>query len=286
MFLPAIQPFKLELHWLQAQAFRWTEPNEDGWYYGVVHDSLIRVRNARDGIEFESDASDEALAPHVVRYFRLDQDITQVHEALRQGDSTDTMDCLIKKYGCLRILRQDPWECLVAYICSQNNSVDRVTQIVEGLAHRYGPLHTLDGTLYPTFPTPQQLAQVEEGELRSLRLGLDRGPRIHRVAVDVTEDHLDFRLLGKLRYPQAKALLMSYEGIGQKIADCVCLFSLDRSEAFPMDVHIGRGLEKHYEKTYKASGTNARLLTWARDRFGEHAGYASQLLFLDGYLRG
>ena len=73
MFLEAPQPFKLELEWLQAQAFRWSK--EGDWYYGVVHDSLIRVRDARDGIEFESDASDEDLAPHINHYFRLDQDI-------------------------------------------------------------------------------------------------------------------------------------------------------------------------------------------------------------------
>ena len=86
MHLTAPQPFKLDLRWLQAQAFRWCEQN--GWYYGFVGGRLIKVRNCEGGIEFCSGGSEESLKPHVKHYFRLDQDITPVHAALRRVDET------------------------------------------------------------------------------------------------------------------------------------------------------------------------------------------------------
>ncbi len=281
MFLPAIQPFELELDWLQAQAFRWTEPNKDGWYYGIVHDSLIRVRNAQDGIEFESDASDEALEPHVTHYFRLDQDISKVHGGLRQSDSTGTMDSLIKKYGGMRILRQDLWECLAAYICSQQNEVEGIAKIVNGLAKTYGSLRTLGGVPGRAFPTPRRLVSFGGNALMEVARGFDRGHRIHAVASDIADGRLDLNALARMPDAQARGVLMSYDGIGDKIADCVCLFGLDRPGVFPIDRHIGSRMSELYGQRYRGSGAHAGLRARAQTQFGEHAGYAGQLLFLD-----
>ena len=276
MFLPAIQPFELKLNWLQAQAFRWSE--EGDWYYGVVHDSLIRVRNAHDGIEFGSDASDEALAPHVSHYFRLDQDISNAHEALRQVD--DATASLVERYGHIRILRQDPWECLVAYICSQNNEVDDIAKIVRRLAEHYGTEVTLDGVTCHAFPTPRRLAAAGAKALGELAPGLGRGRRIHGIATDIVEGRLDLGALARMPHAQARAVLMSYDGIGAKIADCVSLFAFDNPEAFPVDRRIERGLKPHGQK-YTANAPNAGLMEWVRVTFGANAGYAGQLMFLD-----
>ena len=86
MYLPAVQPFTLSIDWLRAQAFRWREHH--GWYYGVLADSPIKVQQRGSGIEFHSDAADEAIAPHVSDYFRLDEDITPIQDALRELDDT------------------------------------------------------------------------------------------------------------------------------------------------------------------------------------------------------
>ena len=277
MYLPAVQPFKLELPWLQAQAFRWSEPKQDGWYYGVVRDSLIKVRQSGDGIEFHGDVSEESLAPSVTNYFRLDQDITPIQDALRAVDAT--MARLVGEYDGMRILRQDPWECLVAYICSQNNDIEGITKGVQKLARCYGTPLTLDGVTCHAFPTPQRLAAVGADALDELVPGLGRGRRIHEVATDITEGHLDLSALSRMRHQQARAVLMSYDGIGAKIADCVSLFSLDKPEAFPVDRHIAKGLER-FGHTYTPGAPNARLMQWAHNEFGPNAGYAGQLLFL------
>ena len=277
MYLPAVQPFKLELRWLQAQAFRWSEPDSDGWSFGFVGGALIRVRQRDDGIEFESDVPEESLKPEVERYFQLDQDIAPIQDALRGLDAT--MARLVEEYDGMRILRQDPWECLAAYICSQINRVERTTQIVDRLANCYGVEHTLDGVPRNAFPTPERLVEVGAAKLESLGFGLSRGRRLHTVARDITEGYLDLSALSRMRHQQARAVLMSYDGIGAKIADCVCLFSLNKPEAFPVDRHIAKGLER-FGHTYTPGAPNARLMQWAHNEFGPNAGYAGQLLFL------
>ena len=276
MHLPAPQPFKLDIQWLQAQAFRWCE-GEDGWYYGFVKGHLIKVCNSGDGIEFCSDGPEESLAADVRSYFRLDQDIEPVHDALRGVGLGELVD----KYDGMRILRQDPWECLVAYICSQRNDIDGITKILNKLACRYGEPVTLGGVTCNSFPSPKRLAKVGKTTLEGVDLGLSRGSRIHEVAEHTTEGTLDLSALARWPHRQARGFLMSYEGIGPKIADCVCLFSLDKAEAFPVDTHIGKALEDRYGQTYRPGAKNAGLMRWVSEYFGEHAGYAGQLLFLE-----
>ena len=285
MYLPAPQPFRLEADWLNTQAFRWTE--RGGWFYGIVGGQLIRVRNADgDRIEFEGKAAPDA----VTRYFRLDQDIERVHATLTEADP-EHMPQLIKDYGHIRVLRQDPWECLVAYICSANASVDSIRGKLNNLA-TYGDNLTLDGVSCRAIPSAEQLQGVGVEKLRDLALGFRHLPgTLHKVATDVTADNLDLKALAKSDVPLATARARlkndrtdkrkGYPGIGPKIADCVCLFSLGKDDAFPVDANIGAALERYYGKKFTPGAENVRLQEWARRTFGDHAGYAGQLLFLD-----
>ncbi len=277
MYLPVKHPFKLELLWLRSQAFRWIE--REGWYYGMVDGHLVKVRQYGEGIEFRSRVSEESIKPQVESYFGLNRDLRPVHEALRRVDGT--MARLVGMYGGMRLLRQDPWECLVSYICSQNNNIDRIAGIVDLLADKYGYPLTLDSIELNSFPSPGRLLDAGENQLNGLGLGLNRGSLIWTVAKDVMEGDLDLDVLRLLPYMQAKERLMKYKDIGLKIADCVCLFSLDKAEAFPVDRHISAGLWEHYGMKYTPGAKNVRLLEWARGYFGPHAGYAGQLLFYE-----
>ena len=274
----AAQPFSLNEEWLQSQAFRWTE-HDDGWCYGFVSGHLIKVKQSEGGIEFHSEASEESLAPRVRDYFRLDQDIAAVHAALR--DLGGPMPGLVKKYEGLRVLRQDPWECLVAYICSAQASIARITDIVNKLAERYGDPLTLEGVTRNSVPSPERLVGAGEVELEALAFGLNKGKRLYAAARAVTDGRLKLDDLSSASYVAARAELMELPGVGPKIADCVCLFALGKDEAFPIDRNIGNAIEQYYSRTYRSGAPNKGLLTWVREQFGEHAGYAGQLLFLD-----
>ena len=278
MYLPAQQPFNLELLWLRSQACRWIE--REGWYYGVVNGHLIKVRQSGDGIEFRSSGAEEFLKRHVESFFRLDQDIKPIQDALRRVDTN--LARLVDRHGGMRILRQDPWVTLVAYICSARRDVRGIGKAVDKVASLFSTELSLDGVLLKPVPTPEQLAGVGQHDLNRLKLGFGYIPGLLlEIAGDVADGRLDLDALSRYPYPEARNRLMRYHHIGQKIADCVCLFSLDKAEAFPVDRHVAAGLREHYGKGYTAGAKNVGLLEWARDYFGPHAGYAGQLLFYD-----
>ena len=277
MHLTASRPFRLELEWLQSQAFRWAEHN-DGWYYGFVKGSLIKARQSGGGLEFHSAASEESLEAHVRDYFRLDQDIKPTQRSLRLLG--EPMPELVEKYRGLRVLRQDPWECLVAYVCSAQAKVERITAMVDELADRLGEPQTLDDVTRNAVPSAEQLVEAGEDNLEALGFGLDKGKHLYAAARAVTDGSLKLDDLSSASYVAARAELRELPGVGEKIADCVCLFALDKPEAFPVDRHIRNALQEHYHDQVGTRPTNAVVSRWARGYFGDSAGYAGQLLFL------
>jgi N-glycosylase/DNA lyase len=134
-----------------------------------------------------------------------------------------------------------------------------------------------------TFPKPVDLAEAGEAELRRLKLGF-RAPYVHQAAIAVAERRLDLDRLVAAPYLEAKAELMALKGIGDKIADCIALMSLEKMEAFPIDVWVRRALADWYFPGQKTPA-NRILLEWAQGYFGRYAGYANQYLFHGRRLR-
>ena len=262
MHLDAEGPFTLNLEWIEPQAFRWKK--REGWLYGFVAGKLIRVRDAGGGLEFECDGDEAALADKVRHYFRLDEDVTPIHEALRQDAKIAP---LVDEYIGRRILRQDPWECLVSFICSQRARVKGTATLLKKLAENYGESRTLGKVTMHTIPKAKKLAKADQAELKCLKLGLDRASTLWSVANAVESHELDLEALRGFSYEEARKRLTAYKGIGDKIADCVCLFALDKGEAFPVDRNVQDALVKRYGTAH-----------------GENAGYASQLLFMSEFV--
>jgi N-glycosylase/DNA lyase len=93
----------------------------------------------------------------------------------------------------------------------------------------------------------------------------------------VAEREIDLEEMRSLPYEEARRELLRVPGVGDKVADCVLLFSLDKLEAFPIDRWVRRAVGGRYfegaQLSYKA------VREWARGYFGEYAGYAQQYLF-------
>ena len=272
-------PIDLQAALNGGQAFRWI-PAGDGWYSGVIQDCLVNVRAADDGIEYRSNRSIERTRPILENYFRLDDDIESIHVELSRDP---ILAQLIRKYAGLRLLRQDPWECLVAYLCSANNNIQQISRICERLSEAFGAELTLGPENRNTFPTAADLVRSGLNELRSLRLGLERADNIFGLALEVQEGLLDLEKLRESPTHEAKERLLEVRGIGDKIAGCVLLFSLDKLDAFPIDRHISRALAEEY---FPGLGlpTNSELPlleSLFNEHFGQYAGYAGQFLFHD-----
>ncbi len=146
----------------------------------------------------------------------------------------------------IRILRQDTWEMIITFILSQQNNIPRIKGLIRTLCERYGErCVTPDGRTYDTFPRAEDLAQATEEELRELKLGY-RSKYICQTAKMVAGGEIDLDALREMEYPEARTELMRLPGIGGKVADCICLFALHQMDAFPVDTHISKVLERHY----------------------------------------
>ena len=279
MELTIEQPFDLGASLESGQAHRWEK--SDDWYTGVVRGEFIQIRQKGQIVEFSSGPSPEKVAANMLReYFRLDDDIDAIYSDINRDDRVAAM---VNKYPGLRILRTEPWECLVAFICSANNNIARIHQLMERMSAEFGSPLTLNGQTRYSFPSPADLAEAGEDELRRLGLGF-RAPYVDLASRAVLEGNLDMPALIRVPYPEAKAVLMEQKGIGSKIADCIAVFSLDKLEAFPIDVWIRRALAEWYFPGEKTPPDRV-LLEWAQDHFGRYGGYAQQYLFHGQRLR-
>ena len=267
------QPLDLGASLESGQSHRWRR--EGDWYFGVISGNLVKVRQAGNAIEFLSQPASEAeVAPLLQSYLRLDDDIEAIYAEISRDPRVAEM---IDRYPGLRLLRIDPWECLVSFICSANSNIPRIHLVVERMSEAYGDPVEIDGHIRHSFPSPPQLAAAGEMELRRLGLGF-RAPYVDKTANLVAEGALDLDELVRIPYLEAKARLMECPGIGSKIADCIAVFSLEKLEAFPIDVWVRRALGEWYFPGQKTP-TDRVLLEWALEHFGRYGGYAQQYLF-------
>lgn len=250
-----------------GQVFRWQRSGE--WWVGVVSGHEIHIRQAEGGLEVQTDIS----SGRILEYFRLDDDMHRIYETINRDV---LMDGLIRQYKGLRLIRQEPWECLVSYMASSCKSIPNIKDSISNLCIQYG--EDLGG--HYSFPDPGILAHTTEQLLRQTKLGFRAG-NILNVARLVDRGELDLEVPFELEYHEAKQLLMQVRGIGPKIADCVLLFAYDKLEAFPADTHILSVMQEHYGRHLAGPKNKVQdaIGEFARSYFGPYAGYAQQYLY-------
>lgn len=254
-----------------GQVFRWRE-NKDGWI-GIADNSLIKAKQEGDVLIVESDLAME----DVMNYFRLNDDLDDIYEHISKDE---VMSKAIARYRGMRLVRQDPWECLISYICSINNRIPQIERMIQNLSKCFGE-EICDG--FYSFPGTERLANAFPEELKKCKFGF-RVEWTLDIAKKVCGDGLQLEKLKNMDYQSAKRELLKVNGVGHKVADCVLLYSLDKLEAFPVDVHIRRVIRREYLKDERTSDTKIR--EWAERYFGKYAGYAQQYLFYYERSRG
>ena len=247
MLIPTNEPCDVASTLESGQTFRWHRCEEgtgdDVWFEGVVFENVVRLRKHPEGIEFTCEPdSEESMAGPLRDYLRLDDDLDAIYRTLA-GD--ERISAAFERYRGLRIARQDPWECLVTFICSANSNIPRIATNVRDMASAFG--RTLDVGVgeHHLFPTPDALADAGETALRALGLGF-RAKYVASVAKIVANGAVDLFALREASYDEALDALVDLPGVGDKIANCVMLFSLDKLDAFPVDVWIHRALVDWY----------------------------------------
>jgi len=278
-------PFSLEHTLNCGQLFRWKQL--DAWWYGVVADRAIKIKQCNDRLTFQvfPEINNHGF---IKSYLRLDDDLSEI---LSEINKDEHMQKAITLFDGLRLCRQEPWECLISYICATYKSISAIKGMINNIARQFGKKLTFDGYDFYTFPKPETLAQVSDKELRGCGLGF-RAKRVLETAKIVASGELSLECLKKMDYFEAKRTLLGLFGVGHKVADCVLLFSLEKLEAFPIDVWMKRVATSlyscHFDSSFvervegKGSITPkeyATIGTFGREYFGRYAGYAQEYLF-------
>ena len=264
-----------------GQAFRWQRHGE-AWT-GLVGHRPVRLQWLDRGGDSLSPpaAAIRAQTPHPVtdwhwltHYLQTEVDLA----AITQTFPADApMQNAIAACRGLRLLRQDPWECLASFMLSSTKQIVQIRQIIALLCERHGTAIDTGGEApLHAFPTPDQIARLSEDELRACKMGF-RAPNLLAAARQVEQGVIQLEGIRDLPHAEARTELMKFRGVGGKIADCVLLFAYGFNAAFPVDVWIKRALKELYFPRRRPS--EKRLHHFAATHFGPHGGYAQQYLF-------
>lgn len=273
-------PFNLDATLCCGQVFRWNR--KDDWWYGVAKNKTIKIRQINSGIESSMDED------FITNYFGLDDDLQKISAEI----SKDThIKKALRHFWGLRIIRQDPWECLISYICATYKNIPAINRMLLELSRKFGEKTKLDGMEFFTFPTPQNLAEASCKDLFECGLGY-RAKYVQETSKRIFENNFELEHIKQLPYDQAKKALCKFAGVGPKVADCVLLFSMGKLEAFPVDRWIERVILNHYAKQLPddfaqklaareglSNSEYAKLNAFGREYFGEYAGYAQEYLY-------
>lgn len=267
-----VRDYDLAATLTSGQAFRWQL--RGGWWESVIAGRWVRLQQTASGIIAET-AEPLSDWSWLRDYLQTDVDIDSV---VRTFPQDEVMRASVAACRGLRLLRQDPWECLASFILSSTKQIVQIQQIVRSLCECFGAPVTVPRGHAPeyAFPTAQQIASATEASLRACKMGF-RAPNLLATAKAVAAGEIDLQALARKDCESARAALVQLPGVGEKIANCVLLFAYGLQEAFPIDVWVRKALLQLYFPRRRPSPQ--RLLNFTRSYFGPNAGYAQQYLF-------
>jgi len=278
-----------------GQSFLWNNIDNSADYYGILINKVPVIMRQLSVNDLEVYTTNNTIgglniSDFIHQYFTLDIDTNAVFP---DGFSRLYPELwqLLTKYFSVRIMRQDPFETMISFMCAQGIGMRLIRKQVSMLLENYGEKRSVsflgqEIILYQ-FPSPQRLAEADPLALSSCtnnnRL---RALNIIKVSRGVAEGRIKLDYLSDRRLPlsELRSILCQNEGIGYKIADCIALFGLGRFDAFPIDTHVKQYLGKWFNSTtalrslssatYLALDREARIILNP-----DLAGYAGHILF-------
>jgi N-glycosylase/DNA lyase len=293
----------LSLTLRSGQCFRWKKrllKNEAGlesWVGIIGHQIISLSQDIEKGIihySFEGKQENSIKKRKIDEesllrdYFQLDINLTSLYESWSLKDPN--FKEVSSRFPGVRVLRQDPVENLISFICSSCNNIPRITSMIDKICISFGQLLTTDeefGDIY-SFPSLESLAS-EEASITLSKLGLGfRAKYITSSARMILKNDISSLKqlsLESTSFLEARTELMKLPGVGRKVSDCVCLFSLNKKEAVPVDTHVYQIACKYYMKYLNPKKKSLSekdyevVANFFRDIHGSYAGWAHSVLF-------
>ena len=275
VILEDVENFDAKAIFTCGQAFRWYE-EKNGSFTTVHLGRVLNVLNEDDKVIFKGTNLEE-FNEIWIDYFDLNTD----YQSIRKSLANNKILANAMEYGKgIRILNQNHFEMLISFIISANNMIPRIRKSIEVISMRYGKFICEDeNRKYYSFPTVDELSKATVEELREFAKVGFRDKRIFDTVNMIKNENIDLDSFENLETDNLREELLRFSGVGNKVADCIMLFSYKRGEVFPVDVWIKRVMEELFIK----EETPVKKISKEADRiFGKYAGYAQQYLFYYG----
>ena len=253
-----------------GQCFRWNR-EEDGSYTGVVKNKVINVLQQKNTVEFNNINTDDYDI--IKNYFDFDTD----YETIKNTLNTDEIMAEAIKFGeGIRILNQEEWETMISFMISANNRIPMIKKVIENLSVSFGDyIGNYRGKDYFSFPTAERLSAAPVERILECKTGF-RAPRIKAAATRFLYEKDKIYNIKNMSYDEGLAYLKTYKGIGDKVANCILLFSMKHFDTFPVDVWVRRVMQTLY---VSKETKDADIRKFAENKFGKYSGFAQQYLF-------
>jgi len=253
-----------------GQVFLWEKDGTD--WYGI---------NGQDVLKINKNGIIKSILNSKTNFFRKNDNMEEIIKSISKDK---TLKKAIKEYEGLRLFRQNPFQCMISFIISSNSNIPKIKSSLEKITKKFGTQVKIQNKEFFLFPEPEKIEKASIDEIKACGVGY-RAQFIKEAAKMVVLKKIDFKYLEKCDYHEAKKNICLVPGIGNKVADCIMLFSLNKLEAFPLDTWIIKILEKYYSKEFKMETKTITQKQYELlhekivNHFGPYCGYAQQFLF-------
>lgn len=287
-------PFNLANSLECGQVFRWKK--ENSWWASVIDDRVVKLKQENNLLYVKSSSFDTD-EKYIQKYLRINDPLQDILSSINKDQ---VMDNAISKLNGLRLIKQNPWECLASFICATYKNIAAIKKMISNICHSLGQRIEYEGTIYYTFPEPEIVTKTDIHTLEDCGLGY-RAKFLQETAKRITSKDIVLENLENSNYENVRDILLGntgkgkiLPGVGPKVADCVMLFSLEKLDAFPIDVWIRRTIQKYYPHFFDNDPNNQlsilkdnsiglaeykSISKKMRMYFGPYSGYAQEYLF-------
>lgn len=252
-----------------GQIFRY-EKVEDDSYIVILKDRVVKLKYIDNKLYIDSNNMDNI--ENVIReYLDLDRDYISIIENIKECD--DVLGKYLDKSIGLKMIKQDPIECIVSYIISQNNSVRNIKNSLDLISYKFGDKVIFLDKEYYLFPSIDKLSKISLEEFRECKVGF-RDRYLVDIISDIVENRLNVNYIFEMNSEDSLRYLMSFRGIGMKVASCILLFAYGKYDVYPIDTWV-----KKYMDTNYGINDEKKIKKFCKEKYGKYSGLAIQYMF-------
>ena len=252
-----------------GQIFRY-EKLEDDSYIVILKDRVVKLKYIDNKLYIDSNNMNNI--ENVIReYLDLDRDYISIIENIKECD--DVLGKYLDKSIGLKMIKQDPIECIISYIISQNNSVRNIKNSLDLISYKFGDKVMFLDKEYYLFPSIDKLSKISLEEFRECKVGF-RDRYLVDIISDIVENRLNVNYIFEMNSEDSLRYLMSFRGIGMKVASCILLFAYGKYDVYPIDTWV-----KKYMDTNYGIKDEKKIKEFCKEKYGKYSGLAIQYMF-------